>query len=345
MTESRSRLYSRLFPPIVWDALDRRTVLIAGAATLATLLVPAWGQAPYPTRPVRLIVPYPPGQAADMFARMLAQRLTVTWGQPVYVENRAGGIGVPAMMAAKAAAPDGYTLVMATTSLLCINPTLRTDLPYNPVKDFVPASNVVIAPLILVAHPSFAPRSIAGLVAAAKKGAEGLLVATPGQATAQHMTSELFAARAGIKLEYVHYKGSGPAMIDLIGGHVPLMVDSVASALPQIKSGKIRAIAVTTLQRIPQLPDVPTIAEAGYPGFEGAGWAGIVLLAGTPREIVDRVSADIQRALEDPQLRADIIARGSIPDPRTPQSYAEFIRAETAKWAQVAKEAHIRAED
>jgi tripartite-type tricarboxylate transporter receptor subunit TctC len=271
--------------------------------------------------------------------------LTVAWGQQVYIENRAGGIGVPAMLAAKAAAPDGYTLVMATTSTLSINPILRTDLPYSPVKDFVPASNVILAPLVLVAHPSFAPRSIADLVATAKKAPERLVFATPGQATAQHMTLELFAARAGIKLEHVHYKGSGPAIIDLIGGQVQVMVDSVASALPHIKSGKIRAIAVTTAQRIPQLPDVPTIAESGYPGFEGAGWAGIVLLAGTPREIVERVSADIQAALRDPQLRADIIARGSIPDPRTPQSYAEFIRAETAKWAQVAKETHIRVEE
>jgi tripartite-type tricarboxylate transporter receptor subunit TctC len=156
------------------------------------------------------------------------------------------------------------------------------------------------------------------------------------------MTAELFAARAGIELGHVPYKGSGPAIVDLMGGQVVLMIDSVASALPHLRSGKIRAIAVTTLQRIPQLPDVPTIAEAGYPGFEGVGWAGIVVPAGTPLELVERVSADIREALKDAKLRGDIIARGGIPDPRTPKAYSDFIRSESEKWARVAKEAQVR---
>ena len=346
MVATRSQFPSLCLLAIESVAPARRKVLLAGAGVLAVLLAaPASSQSRYPSKPVRLIVPFPPGQGADIFARMLAQQLTVAWGQQVFVDNRAGGAGVPAMMAGRAAAPDGYTLVMGTTSTLSVNPALIAKLPYDPVRDFAPVSNVVIGPLIFVAHPSFAPRSIPELVAAAKKDPGKLMVAVPGTGTSQHMTAGLFAWRAGIKLVYIPYKGSGPAMTDLIGGQVPLMVDSVASALPQVRSGRIRGIAVTTAQRIPQLAEIPTIAESGYPGFEGVGWAGIVLPAATPRELVERISADVQKALNDPRLHADIIARGGIPDPRTPEGYAEFIQAETAKWAQVAKEAQIRVDE
>ena len=346
MTTARSQFPSMCIPDPKWFAPARRKVVLAGAGILAVFLAaPVWSQSRYPAKPVRVIVPFPPGQAADVFARMLAQQLTVAWGQQVFVDNRAGGVGVPAMMAGRAAAPDGYTLVMASTGTLSVNPALIAKLPYDPVRDFAPVSNVVIAPHILVAHPSFAPRSIPELVAAAKKDPGKLMFATPGQGTSQHMTAELFASRAGIDLKHIPYKGSAPAITDLIGGHVLLMLDSVASAMPHIRSGKIRGIAVTTAQRIPQLPEIPTIAESGYPGFEGVGWAGIVLPAATPRELVERISADIQKALNDPRLRAEIIARGGIPDPRTPKGYAEFIRAETAKWAQVAKEGRVRVDE
>jgi tripartite-type tricarboxylate transporter receptor subunit TctC len=305
----------------------------------------AWSQSRYPSKPVRVIVPFPPGQATDIFGRMLAQRLSLMWGQQVYVENRPGGIGVPAMLAAKSAPADGYTLVMGSTSTLSINPALHPDLPYNVSHDFVPASNVVVQPLVLVAHPSFPPRSIPELVEAAKKSPGKFVFASPGQGTAQHLTAELFASRAGIKLDHVPYKGSGPAMLDLIGGQVLLMSDSVASALPYIRSGRIRAIAVTAARRVPQLPDVPTIAESGFPGFEGVGWTGIVLRAGTPRELVERISSDIQQVLSDPKVREDIVAKGGIPDPRTPREYAEFIRMETEKWRKLANEVHIRVDE
>jgi tripartite-type tricarboxylate transporter receptor subunit TctC len=228
---------------------------------------------------------------------------------------------------------------------LSVNPSLYPQLPYDPLKDFVPVSNVVVAPLVIVAHPSFEPRTVGELVAAARKSPGKLVIAVPGQGTSQHMTAELFRSRAGIEMRAVAYKGSGPAMIDLIGGQVPLMMDSLASALPHIRSARIRAIAVTTARRVPQLPEVPTVAESGYPQFEGLGWAGIVVPAGTPRAVVERLSASIRDALDNPEVKASIIARGSIPDPRTPAAYAEFIRAETAKWAQVAKEARLRPEE
>ena len=313
---------------------------MVGLAMALAVAAPAWAQ--YPAKPVRVIVPFPPGQAADIFTRMLADRLSQAWGQQVVVENRGGGGGVPGVMAAKESAPDGYTWLVGTSGTLGVNPVVYAKIPYDPLRDFAPASNIFIAPLIVVAHPAFAPNTIPELVAAAKKDPGKINFASAGPGTAQHMTGELFKSRAGIDLVHVPYKGSGPGMTDLIGGQVPMMVDSVASALPHIKSGKIKPIAVTTAQRIPQLPNVPTIAEGGYPGFEGVGWSGIVLPAGTPREIVERVSADIQKALAEPELRQRIIDRGGIPDPRTAQGYADFIRAEIEKWGQVAKTANVR---
>jgi tripartite-type tricarboxylate transporter receptor subunit TctC len=320
----------------------RRALLAVALALAATGAAPVLAQSPYPSKPVRVIVPFPPGQAADLFARMLADRLSQTWGQQVVVENRGGGGGVPGVMAVKDAAPDGYTWLVGTSGTLGVNPSVYAKIPYDPMKDFAPASNIFIVPLVVVAHPSFAPNTVQELVAAAKKAPGTINFASAGPGTAQHMTGELFKSRAGIDLVHVPYKGSGPGMTDLLGGQVPLMVDSLASALPHIKSGRIKIIAVTTAQRVPQLPNVPTIAESGYPGFEGAGWSGIVLPAGAPRDLVERVSADIQKALNEPQLHDRIIERGGIPDPRTPQGYADFIRAEIEKWAQVAKTANVR---
>jgi tripartite-type tricarboxylate transporter receptor subunit TctC len=319
--------------------LRRRFVLVLAALAFA---LPAWSQGNYPAKPVRVIVPFPPGQAADIFARMLADRLSAAWGQQVVVENRGGGGGVPGVMAGKEAAPDGYTWLVGTSGTLGVNPSVYAKIPYDPLKDFAPASNIFIAPLVLIAHPGFAPKTVPELVAAAKKEPGKLSYASAGPGTAQHMTGELLKSRTGVDIVHIPYKGSGPGITDLIGGQVPIMFDSVASALPHIKSGKVRAIAVTTAQRIPQLPDVPSIAESGYPGFEGVGWSGIVLPAATPRAIVERVSADIQKQLNDPQLRERIVDRGGIPDPRTPQGYADFIRAEIEKWAQVAKAANVR---
>ena len=297
---------------------------------------------PYPSKPVRVIVPFPPGQAADIFARMVAERLSAKWGQGVAVENRAGGGGIPGVMAAKQAAPDGYTLLVGTSGTLGVNPGIYGSIPYDPLKDFAPVSNIFIAPLVLVAHPSFAPNDVKGLVAAAKQRPGTINYASAGPGTAQHMTGELFKHRAGVDLVHVPYKGSGPGMTDLIGGQVPLMFDSLASALPHIQSGRIKILALTTAERVPQLPEVPTIAEAGYPGYAGVGWSGFVLPAGTPREIVDKVSADTQAVLREPQTAQRIVERGAVPDPTTPQQYTDFIRAEIAKWGEVARIAKVK---
>jgi len=311
------------------------------AAFLAALTLAAAAQG-YPTKPVRIVVPFPPGQAADIFARLTAVRLSQMWGQNIVVDNRAGGGGVPGVMVVKQALPDGYTILVGTSGTLAVNPNVYTKIPYDPLKDFAPASNIFIVPLVMVAHPSFAPRTIAELVAAAKAKPATINYASAGPGTAQHMTGELFKSKAGIDLVHVPYKGSGPGIIDLVGGQIPLMVDSQASALPYLKAGKLRAIAVTTAARTPQLPEVPTVIEAGYPGFEGVGWSGFVLPAGTPRDIVEKVSTDTQAALREPALRDRIIALGAIPDPRTPKQFADYIRAEIAQWGEVARVAKVK---
>lgn len=321
----------------------RRNLLRAGIG-LAVLPGAAWAEPRFPLRPVKVIVPFPPGQAADTLARILAARLTEMWGQQVIVDNRAGGLGVPAMLAGKAATPDGHTLILGTTGSLCVNPALRGNLPYDVWRDFTPVSNVAIAPLALITHPDFPVKSVSELVALAKKSPKPIQFASAGIGTSQHMMGELFAARTGIKLEHIPYKGSAPAISDLMGGQVMLMADSVVSALPHIKAGKVRALAVTTIERIPQLPDVPTVAESGYSGFEGNGWASMMAPAATPRDLVDKISGDIQQALKHPRVVADFIARGGIPAPTAPAQLAQFLRAETEKWATLARNAHIKLE-
>jgi tripartite-type tricarboxylate transporter receptor subunit TctC len=319
----------------------RRLLLKTGGAALAAWATRSLANPKYPGQPVRMLVPHPAGQAADIFSRMLAERLTSMWGQQVVVDNRPGGAGLPAIAALKASKPDGYTMMMGTSSTLSINSSVFSNLPYDTLRDFAPVSNVIIAPFVVVAHPAFPARTIAELVAQAKRE-PGITFASTGAGSAQHMTGELFRARARIKLTHIPYKGSAAGIIDLIGGQVPLMFDSVAATLPFIRSGQVKAIAVTTLNRVAHLPHVPTIAESGYPGLEGAGWAGIVLPVAAPRPVVMKVSADIQTALNDPQMKARIVERAAIPDPRSPEDFAAFIRSETAKWKRVAQEAQVR---
>ena len=310
---------------------------------LALLCAPllALGQA-FPNKPVRMVIPYPPGQGADIFGRMVGDALSQKWGQPVVVDNRAGGGGMPGILSMKSAPPDGYTLVVGGSQAITVNPNVYASMPYDPQKDLAPISGLYIAPLVWVVHPSSGYTSLAQLVEAAKKSPGKLNFASAGVATSQHMTAELFRHVAGIEMQHVAYKGSGPAMTDLLGGHVMIMMDGVASALPHINNGKLTALAVTTAQRTPQLPNVPTIAESGYPRFLGVGWAGLFMPVGGSRELVEKISADVQAVLNDPETRKRIVERGAIPDPMTPQQTAEFVRADTARWGEVAKTANIR---
>ena len=314
--------------------------MVAAQVTFAPLVLAQ----SFPSRPVRLMVPFPPGQATDIVSRMVAERLTTVWGQAVVVENRAGGGGVPGMLAGRDAPADGYTITLGTSGTIGVNPGIYTKLAYDPVKEFAMVGGMFTVPLMLVAHPTLPYNNLKELVDAAKKAPGTINWAYPGTGTSQHLTGELFKSLAAVDLTGIPYKGSGPAMTDLLGAQVKLMMDSLASALPHIKAGKIKAIAMTTTQRVPQLPEVPTVAESGFPGFEGVGWGGLVVPIATPKDIVEKISGDVRRILLDPAMQARITERGAIADPRTSAEFTAFARAEVVKWAAIAKQSKIQVE-
>ncbi len=304
----------------------------------------ARAQGAWPDKPVKIIVPFPPGQAADIFTRVYADLLSQRWPQRVIVENRGGGAGAPALEAGARAAPDGYTLTAGTSGTLGVNPSVLPNLPYDAERDFAFITNVVVLPLLLVAHPSFEANTAQELVALAKRTPGGLDLATAGPATSQHMAAELFAHRTGAKLNMIHYRGSGPAMTDILAGNVKLMMDSYASARAHIAAGRLKAIAVTTEQRAPQLPNTPTIAEAVAPGFRAFGWTGLNAPAATPPAILAKVNADVTAILREPAVAARFIELGGFAVPTTPEAYGEFVRSEIAQWREVARIANVRLE-
>jgi tripartite-type tricarboxylate transporter receptor subunit TctC len=314
---------------------------IAIAATLSAPGLPALAQGSYPNKPVRMIVPFPPGQATDIIARFLADSLTKIWGQQVIVDNRAS---VQGMVAGRDAPADGYTITFGTSGTLAVNPAVFSKLPYDPAKDFIMVNGGSIAPMIIVADPGLQYNTLKELIDAAKKQPGKLNVGYGGVNNTQHLTGELFKFVAGIDMVGINYKGSAAAVTDLLGGQVQILVDSLAATLPHIKSGKMKALAITTLQRVPQLPDLPTVAELGYPGFEGVGWAGMVVPKGTPNEIVDKIGTDVRRVLNDPLMRERILDRGMIADPRGPKEWTEFVTAEVVKWSEAARRANVKAD-
>jgi tripartite-type tricarboxylate transporter receptor subunit TctC len=321
---------------IIKKLLTIAIAMIASATSFQSL-----AQGAYPNKPVKIIVPFPPGQATDIVGRLLADGLTKEWGQPVVVENK--GNTIVGMLDGKKAPADGYTITFGTSGTLGVNPSLYSKLQYGP-KDFVMVNGVFIVPLMIVAHPSFPYNNVKDLIAAAKKEPNKFNIGYAGTGTSQHLTGELFKSSAKVEMTGVNYKGSGPAMTDLLGGQIPLLVDSLASALPQVKAGKIKALAMTSAQRVPQLPDVPTVAEAGLPGFEGSGWGGLVVPAGTPPAVVAKISADVQKLLRDPEFQQRIIDRGAIPDPRGAKEWSAFVDAEVVKWGDVIKKANLKAD-
>jgi len=309
---------------------------MAGAAG-ATLAAPSLAQAPWPNKPVRFIVPFPPGQAADIFARLMAEKLTEVWKQQVIVENKAGGSGIPATEYGKAAAPDGYTLMVVSSGTFGVNPSLFPDLPYKPLVDFLPISNIFLVPLVIVAHPTFPAGTLAELVELARKDPGKYSYASAGPGTAQHLSMELFKLRAKLDIVHVPYKGSGPAMADLLGGHVKLMMDSAASALGAIVDGRIKALAITTARRAaPPLDNIPPIADT-LPGFDAAGWSGLAAPARTPLEIVAKVNRDVNTLLQDPAVVREIERRAAMPAPGSPIQFAEFIKKEIDTWGEVVR--------
>ena len=316
--------------------VGRRGVVLAGGASM---LLPGAlrAQGAYPERAVKFVVPYPPGQATDTFARVAAELLSPLWKQPVVVENKGGGAGIPVMESAKNAPADGYTIVVAASGQLGINPGLYAGkLPYDPLVDFVPCTNLVQAPLVITAHPSLPVSTLAELIALAKKEPGQLGYGSPGVGNSQHLSMELFKHKAAVDIRNIPYKGSGPALSDLLGGHIKLMMDSVTSALSHVRDGRVKALAVTTAKRAPQMPDVPSIGET-IAGFDAAGWAGIVVPARTPSAIVEKISADVRAQLARPEVTRRIIELGAVPDAGAPDEYRAFIKAEIAKWTEIVR--------
>jgi tripartite-type tricarboxylate transporter receptor subunit TctC len=300
----------------------------------------ALAQAPaaYPTKPIRLVVPFPPAGATDLLAREVAKHLTDVWGQSVVVDNRPGAGGnIGSELVAKSA-PDGYTLEMGTVGTHAINASLYSKMPYDHVKDFVPVILVAGVPNVLEVHPSVPVNSVQELIAYAKANPGKLNFASSGSGTSIHLSGELFKVMAGVQMTHVPYKGSAPALQDLLGGQVQLMFDNVPPSLPQIKAGKLRALAVTSSTRAPALPDIPTVAESGLPGFEASSWFGVLAPAGTPPAIVAKLNAEIAKWLTTPEAKEKLAGIGANIAGGTPDDFARHIQAETAKWAKVVKE-------
>lgn len=320
----------------------RRRVLATSIALLAACAVPFARAQAWPAKPIRIVVPFPAAGTTDILARAAAQKMTEAWSQQVVVDNRPGAAGnIGAELVAKAAA-DGYTLLMGTVGTHAINASLYAKMPYDHVKDFTPVVLVAGVPNVLVVHPSVPAASVAELIAFGKANPGKLNFASSGSGTSIHLAGELFKVSTGVAMQHVPYKGSAPALADLLGGQVQLMFDNLPSALPHIKSGKLRALAVTSAARAPALPEVPTVAESGVPGFEASSWFGLLAPAGTPAEIVAKINGELARWIATPEAREKLLAQGANAAGGTPEDFARHIAAETEKWARVVKQSGAR---
>jgi tripartite-type tricarboxylate transporter receptor subunit TctC len=309
---------------------------------LSLLALPVVAQN-YPTRAVRLVVPSSPGGGTDISARILAPQLTQFLGQQVVVENRPGAGTMIGGEAVARAAPDGYTLLMGI-STLAINPAMYKKVSYDALKDLAPISQAVSLSNVLVVHPSLPARSVKEFVALVKPRPGQINFASAGVGTSPHLSMELFLVMTGLKMLHVPYKGSGPGVTDLIAGHVPAMMPNMLSAQPHIKSGRLRALGVTGSKRAPGADDIPTIAEAGVPGYEAVQWYGVLAPAGTPRDIISKLHTGVVRALQNPEVRQRLLNDGAEPIGSSPEEFAAYLRSETAKWAKVTQAAGIRPE-
>ncbi len=310
---------------------------VAGAVALAP---PAGAQGAYPNRPVTMVVPYPAGGSADILARTVGQKLAERLGQPVVIDNRAGaGTAIGAKHVAGVPA-DGYTLLMGTVSSQAINPAMNK-VGYDPVKDFTPVAPLASIPFVLVAHPSFPGKSVADVIAQAKAKPGELSYASAGLGTSNHLAGELLASAAGIRLLHVPYKGSAPALNDVVAGHLPLMFDLQATALPYVQSGKLKALALTGRTRSALLPDVPTAVESGLPGYEVSAWFGVFAPAGLPAPVLERLNSDINAVLKAPEMQKRLQELGAEPEQGSAEVFAKFTRSEAAKWSAVVKKAGL----
>ncbi len=312
-------------------------------AIAAALLCAPGAWCAYPDKPVRMLVPFAPGGGSDIVARLLAQKTGVLWNQSVVVDNRGGGGGVAGTNAVAKSAPDGYTLLLTSISI-AYAPALYGSLPYDTERELAPCVLLVVQPSILGVHPALPVKSVAELIALAKTKPGEIRYSSGGGGSAPHLAAEIFRSTAGIQLTHVPYKGGGAIVTAVLSGEVQMLFAGVASLMPHIKVGRLRALAVTSTTRSKAAPDLPSIAEAGLPGAEFDGWYGLLLPAGTPRDIVARINADYNKVLAAADVQERLLASGFEPLGGTPQKFADYLRSETRKWTKVVREANIRIE-
>ncbi len=322
---------------------EEEAMIIRSVVSMALLSWSAlsFAQGAYPNKPIRIIVAYTPAGATDILARTVGQKMSEAWGQPVIVENRPGANGNIGTEVAARANPDGYTLLMVTAGTHGVNPGLYRKLPWDAVKDFAPVSLVAIVPNIMVVNNSVPVKNAKELIAYLKASPGKYSYGSPGLGSTAHMSMELFKSMTGTDIVHIPYKGSAGVLQDLIAGQVIVTIDNMPPYLPQVKAGKIRALAVSPAKRSPAVPDVPTLAEAGVTGYDAAAWFGLVAPAGTPKPIVDKLAAETQKILRMPDVAERLSGLGAEPVGNTPAEFAAFIKVEIAKWAQVIKDAKV----
>src|SRR3954468_6461189 len=314
--------------------------LMAAAGFLAVLALPAQAQE-WPTKQVTLIVPFSAGGTTDLFGRLLANQMQQKFGKPFIVENRAGAGGNIGAAAVAKAAPDGYTFLVGTVSTHAINPFIYSKLPYDTVKDFQPVSLIAGLPHILVVHPSLPANNVVELIAHLKANPEKLSYGSSGTGTSIHLAAELFKIKTGTTMTHVPFRSSGDIMNNLTGGHINLAFDNITLAWPQVKAGRLRALAVSSTERSAIAPDVPTVADT-IPGFEATSWHGVFAPAGTPKAIVDAMAAEMKRILNLPEVKDKLFEIGAVASPMTPEEFTKFIDGERAKWSEVVKSANVK---
>jgi tripartite-type tricarboxylate transporter receptor subunit TctC len=311
--------------------------------TLLCIPIIAAAQA-WPAKPVRMLVPFPPGGGVDFAARILGRHLSDRLGQPVVIENRAGANGIIALDALKQAAPDGYTICAASNGPLVINPFLYRKLPYDTLRDFVAIGRMVDFPLLLVTHPSLPARSVTELIALARSKPGVLTYSSPGVGNGSHLAVELFASMANLSLVHLPYKGTAPAATALLAGEVNFTISSIPTVLPHVRAGKMRALAVGQAKRLPALPEFPTMAESGVPGYEAFSWAGLIAPAGTPREVVTRLNRETVQVLKQKDIADQLARDGALSSPDSPEEFGAYIKSELDKWAKIVQLAKIQPE-
>ena len=326
------------------QTLIRRLLCIIAVLCLGATAIPAAAQADYPNKPVRMLIGFPPGQATDTLGRAVAQKLSQQLGQQFVVENKPGAAGIIATQAAMSSPPDGYTLLVSSSGPLAVNPGLYSKLPYDPIKDFAPVAGIAIVPLVLVTNPAFPATNVKELVATAKAKPKAVNYASGGSGVTNHLVMEMFRGAAGIDMTHIPYKGGPPALTDLIGGQVNVMFETSVAVLPFVKQGKLRALAVSSSKRISAAPDLPTVAELGYPGFSGVPWVAIMAPANTPAPIIAKLNGEVNKALNSKDIREQFLAQGVEPMQMTPEELGAFVKSELTKWTKAVKDSGAKVE-